>query len=362
VPEGGYEGDYVKELAVELAAQPGDDPVELGRRGVALMVARAREVLEKFRVHHDRFQSELELHGSDLVDEALTELTRLGQTFDEDGATMLRTTAFGDDKDRALRRGDGTPTYFAADAGYLLHKYARGYDRLVTVLGADHYGYIARLKAAAQALGHDADSCEVVILQMVSLHEAGEAKKMSKRRGDFVTLDEFIDTVGVDASRWFLLNRSHDQTLDIDIGLATEQSNTNPVFYVQYAHARICSIVRKATADLDVDIAAVDASALAGRGSIDATPLDPAERRLVKRLAEFPQVVREAAERRHPHAIGFYAHALASDFTQFYRDCRVVGDGVTLDVTHRRLGLATATRGVLAKGLELLGVSAPEQM
>ncbi len=364
VPEGGYEGEYVLDLARELGVGGDDDPAEAGARAVDLMVERMVPVFEGFRLHFDRIQGERELHDTGLVDEAIAELERRGHTFVEDGATFLRTTAFGDDKDRAIVRADGTPTYFAADLGYLLHKYRRGVDRLVYVLGADHHGYVARLRAAAQALGHPADSCEVVIMQMVSLVENGEQRKMSKRRGDFVPMTELIDRIGVDASRYFLLQRSHDQALDLDLDLATEQDSTNPVYYVQYAHARICSILRKAEAEgARVFDPSRGAFTAADRSADSAgEPLGPTERRLVKRLAELPVAVRDAAERRAPHRIAHFAHDLASDFSQFYRDCRVVGDGVTPSQTYMRSALATAARDGLATCLDLLGVAAPDSM
>ncbi|MBC7644134.1 MAG: arginine--tRNA ligase, partial [Thermoleophilia bacterium] len=335
-------------------------PDEVGRRGVAAMVAGMQPALERLGTSFDRYQSELELHDSGLVEEALAQLERDGYLYELDGATFLRTTTFGDDKDRAVRRANGATTYFAADLGYLLHKYRRGYDRLIYVLGADHHGFIARLKAAAQALGYDPDTCEISMLQMVSLIEGGETKKMSKRRGDFVTMDELLNSISVDAARYFLLQRTHDQTLDIDLDLAAQQSDQNPVFYIQYAHARICSIERKVSDDIGLTL---DDPTVPLAEALEAGyQLHPSERRLVKRIAELPIIVRESAERRLPHKLTHYVLDLAIDFSKFYRDCRVLGDGVQLHETRFRLAVAMATRTTLATCLDLLGVSAPERM
>lgn len=360
IPEGGYEGDYVADLATQLGATADDDPDELGQRGVAAMLDVMRPALERFGTTFEVYQSERALHESGIVEEALAQLDRDGYLYEEDGATFLRTTTFGDDKDRAVRRSNGQVTYFAADLGYLLHKYRRGYDRVIYVLGADHHGYIARLKAAAQALGFDPDTCEICMLQMVSLVEGGEAKRMSKRRGDFVSLDELLDSISVDAARFFLMQRSHDQTLDLDLDLAAEEGDSNPVYYVQYAHARICSIERKVADELGITI--TDAGAALADARDDGYELHAAERRLVKRIAELPVVVREAAERRHPHKLTHYVLELASDFSKFYRDCRVMGDDVSEHETRFRLALGMATRQTIATCLRLLGVSAPERM
>jgi arginyl-tRNA synthetase len=338
-----------------------DDPVELGKRGVAAMIAAMRGSLERMGVTFDRFQSERELHESGAVDAGLAKLDAAGQTFEQEGARFLRTTTFGDDRDRALVRANGVPTYFAADVAYLDHKYGRvaADGRLIYVLGADHHGYIARLKAAAQSLGYAPDSCEIVIMQMVSLLEGGEQKKMSKRKGDFVTADEVLDRIGADATRFFMLQRSHDQALDLDLDLAEQESDANPVYYVQYAHARLCSIRRK----VEAEGAAGDAENEAViRASIGTEPLHASEKRLLKRIGELPVVVAEAAERRTPHRIVHYAHDLASDVSKFYRDCRVTGDGITGDITARRLATCDAARSVLALALDLVGVSAPDRM
>lgn len=365
VPEGGYEGEYVGELATELGASAGDDPAELGTRGVAAMMDAMRASLARLDVTFDRFQSEGALHASGAVSAGVDAVRAAGHTFEEDGAVMLRTTAWDDDRDRAIVRGNGVPTYFAADIAYMVDKFSRVGDggRLVYVLGADHHGFIARLKAVAQALGHDADLVEIVIMQMVNLVEGGEQKKMSKRRGEFVTSDELVERIGADATRFFMLQRSHDQALDIDLALAEQHSDANPVYYVQYAHARLCSIRRRLVdegvlAEADTATAA-DALADASLG-IEA--LHTSERRLVKRIAEFPMLVAEAAERRQPHRVVHYVHDLASDVSRFYRDCRVTGDGIDPAITQRRAATCDAARTVIALALELVGVSAPERM
>jgi len=357
-PEGGYQGDYVNDLAAELGAKEGDDPVDLGQRGVAAMVAGMRSSLDRLGVTFDRYQSERALHDAGAVDAALTRLEETGSIFEDDGAQLLRTTAYGDDKDRAVRRANGVPTYFAADIAYLEDKFERvgASGHLITVLGADHHGYVARLKAAAQALGHSAEATEVLIMQMVTLSEGGEQRKMSKRRGDFVTAVELIDRIGSDAARFWMLQRSHDQQADIDLEVAERTNDTNPVFYVQYAHARLCSIARKVEDEGRGIVPNLEIATLEG------VPLAGAEKRLIKRIADFPLVVAEAADRRVPHRIYHYTHDLASDVSKFYHDCRVTGEGIEPAVTARRLAACDAARSVLALALELLGVSAPERM
>jgi arginyl-tRNA synthetase len=354
VPEDGYQGEYVVELAQQLGVQAGDDPAELGQRGVAAMIEGMRDSLTQLGVSFDRFFSERTLHESGAVDAGIEKVAAAGYTDDEDGAVLLRTTTWGDDRDRAIRRANGVPTYFAADIAYLDDKFDRVGEggHLIYVLGADHHGYIARLKAAARALGHDADATEIVIMQMVTLTEAGEQKKMSKRRGDFVTAAELVERIGADATRFWMLERSNDQQLEIDLDAAAQQSDDNPVFYVQYAHARMCSIRRN-----------VEEAGLAGGDPAACTePLHASEKRLVKRIGELPLVVADAAARRAPHRVHHYARDLASDVSKFYRDCRVMGDGVDAALTARRLRTVDAARSVLALALQLVGVSAPEAM
>jgi arginyl-tRNA synthetase len=325
-PEDGYRGDYI----AELASLPGDP--------VPPMLERIERTLERFRVHFDTWALQSK------VETEIPEAIALLDTYEADRAIWARTSAHGDDKDRVLIRSDGTPGYFAADAAYIRRKYARGFDRLIYVLGADHHGYVARLQALAEMLGHPRDSLEVLIYQLVHLVERGEAKKMSKRRGDVVFLDELLDTIGVDAARWYLVSRGHDQTIEIDVDLAAERTQKNPVYYVQYAHARIAGILRNAgNASSGLD--------LAGK-------LATEERELVKRLLEFPALAAESAERRAPHAIPTYAIRVADDFHRFYHHHRVLGT----ENEGFRLGLCRATQLVVARCLDLIGVEAPEQM
>ncbi len=353
-PEGGYQGEYVAELARRLADEGLDpsDEATVTRRGIELMLEHVRATLERFRVRFDRFFSERQVHDENTLQAALE---RLGSehVYESEGATWLRTTTFGDDKDRVLRRSSGEPTYFAADIAYHDDKRRRGYDRMINVLGADHHGYVARMKAAFAAVG-EPDRIELVIMQLVNIVERGERAQMSKRKGEFVSLDELIDDIGVDAARFFLLQRSHDTALDLDLDLARERSQENPVYYVQYAHARIASILRNAGEDRLQKAERADLVA----GS---TPLEPAERALVKRLLELPEEVFVTGERRAPHRLTAYAHDLAADFHAFYRDCRVVG-AEPAELEDFRLCLCAATRSVIERVLCLLGVEAPEQM
>jgi arginyl-tRNA synthetase len=356
LPEDGYEGAYVGELGERIAAEgiDADDLEAIGDRGVELILEAVQGTLDRFGVRFDNWFSERDLYSRGEVDVALAQLERQGHTYRSEEALWLRTTTFGDDKDRVLIRANDEPTYLAADVAYHWDKLERGFDRLVDVLGADHHGYVGRLRAAIAGLGADPERFEALIMRLVHIVESGERAQMSKRSGDFVSLDELLDDIGVDATRWFMLWRSHDTTVDLDLELARRQSNENPVYYVQYAHARIASILRKAGREPD-EIAAGTGTATPG------TPLEPAERELVKRLLEFPGEVREAAERRAPHRICAYSTAVAADFHAFYRDCQVVGaEGE--GVEESRLALALLTRRTVARALELLGISAPERM
>jgi arginyl-tRNA synthetase len=326
-PEEGYTGEYVAELAKE----PGD-PVER-------MLAVIKQELVDFRVPVDSWVLQREVET-----EIPGVLPRL-DTYEAEGTTWARTSEHGDDKDRPLRRSsDGSFLYYAGDVAYVENKFNRGFDRVIYVLGADHHGYIGRLKAAAAMLGYDPDRLEVLIYQLVHIVEGGEARQSSKRRGDVVFLEELLDKIGIDAARWYLVSRGHDQPIDIDVDLAKERTEKNPVYYVQYAHARIAGILRNAEG--------AEASAEAPEG------LAPEERDLVKRLAEFPGVVAEAAERRGPHAIPIYAIRVADDFHRFYHHHRVLGS----DEQAFRLALVTATKSVLARALDLIGVDAPDRM
>jgi arginyl-tRNA synthetase len=327
-PEDGYHGAYIAELAKEAG-----DPV-------ARMLEQIEDALERFRIHVDTFEKQSSVEAE--IPEALAAI----DTYDADGALWARTSLHGDDKDRVVVRSDGTATYFAADAAYIRRKFARGFERLVYVLGADHHGYVARLQALAEMLGHPRDSVEVLIYQLVHLTRGGTAAKMSKRRGDVVFLDDFVAEIGVDAARWYLLSRGHDQTIEIDVDLAAERSQKNPVYYVQYAHARIAGILRNAEGGTAVAASSSDA------------PLAPEERELVKRLLELPEVVREATARRAPHAIPTYAIRVADDFHRFYHHHRVLGS----EAEAFRLDLCAGTQSVIAICLELIGVDAPERM
>ena len=355
VPEGGYQGEYIAELAERLRGEGLEPGVvdNLVRRGLELMMDEVRATLERFRVRYDRFFSERSLYDDDRVAAGVALLEERGHVYTSEGATWLRTSAFGDDKDRVLRRSSGEYTYFASDIAYHLDKLARAYDHLINVLGADHHGYVLRMKAFFDALG-EAGRLELIIMQLVQIVERGERSKMSKRRGDFVTLDELVDDIGVDAARFFMVERTHDTPLDLDLDLARERSQENPVYYVQYAHARIAGILRNAGEEPVTRARAADI----GAGT---APLEPAERTLVKRLLELPEEVRTAAERRAPHRLTTYAHEVASDFHAFYRDCRVVG-AEPAELEGLRIVLVDETRRVIARVLDLLGVSAPESM
>jgi arginyl-tRNA synthetase len=356
VPEDGYEGAYVEEIAANLREEglAPDDLDALERRGVALMLAAIEETLRRYRVVFDTWSSERSLHESGAVDRALEAAREAGAVYESEGATWLRTTEFGDDKDRVLIRSEGDPTYFLSDIAYHRDKLDRGVDRLIDVLGADHHGYVERLRAGLAVLGYDPDALGVEIMQLVHVIEGGERSQMSKRRGEFVTLDELIDDIGADAARFFMLQRSHDTTVDLDLELARKTSNENPVYYVQYAHARIASILRKAGEGAEARAANADfASAEA--------PVEPSERALIKRLCELPDEVAEAAERRAPHRLCAYGMEAARDFHAFYRDCKVIGAEGS-GVEDARLGLCLLTKRAIARTLGLLGISAPERM
>jgi arginyl-tRNA synthetase len=347
VAEDGYRGEYIADLAAAIpdaASAPLDD---VARRGVELMIGQMKQSLHRFGVDIEHWFSERSLHEGGLVEHAFDQLEQMGTSYRSEGALWVRTTDFGDDKDRPVVRSSGEHTYFASDIAYHQEKRERGFDRLIDVWGADHHGYVLRMKAAFAALGGDPAKLELLIMQFVHLVERGGRQSMSKRSGEFVTLDELLGEIGVDAARWFLLSRSHDTTIELDLDLAREQSAENPVYYVQYAHARIASMLRKA-------------------GRVPEMPsgdlaLHPAERELIKRLLAFPGEAAEAAERRAPHRIATYALELAQTFTAFYRDCRVIG-AEPRDLESFRLGLSLATRRTVARALDLLGVSAPDSM
>jgi arginyl-tRNA synthetase len=361
VAEDGYKGEYIPELAGLLPDAATLEPAELGIAAVAVMLGRMKESLSAFRVEgFDHWQYESTLHEGEpsLVDRTLSLLAEQGHSYEKDGALWLRTTEFGDDKDRVLVRSNGEHTYFASDIAYHQDKRERGFERQINVWGADHHGYVLRMKAAYEALGGDPDELELLIMQLVHLISSGERAQMSKRAGEFVTLDDLVAEIGVDAARWYLLARSHDTTLDLDLDLAREQSNENPVYYVQYAHARIASMLGRAG-----EARVADAVQVAGA----LEPNDPggslheSERALILLLLGFPGEFEEAVARRAPHRIAATALELAQGFTAFYRDCKVLGAEPEA-VESSRIALCSATMATIARCLALLGVSAPERM
>ena len=354
-PEDGYQGDYVTEIAAQIPGGASKSVEELAAEGVAILMAGIRATLERYRVRFDRWYLEASLYeGSPSAwERARAKLQADGLVYEREGALWLRTTQLaGDEKDRPLVRSTGEPTYLAADVAYHWDKLARGFDTLVNVLGADHHSYAVRLRAIVAAAGADPDRLVVPLLQFVHVVEGGERASMSKRRGDFVTLEELIDEIGVDATRFFMLSRSADSTVDLDLTLAREQSAENPVYYIQYAHARIASLLRKAGEER---VAAALAAPRAGLA------LEPAERELIKKLLAFPAEIAEAADRHAPHRIATYALETAQSFTAFYRDCRVVG-AEPEGLESFRIALSVAAQRVIARSLGLLGVSAPDTM
>jgi arginyl-tRNA synthetase len=354
VGEGGYKGAYVAELAAQIPDAATAPVEEVARRGIELMLERVAASLAEFRVEMDTWFSERSLHEDGLVERAFVRLDEMGSSYRSEGALWLRTSRFGDDKDRVLERSTGEHTYFASDIGYHQEKRSRGYDRLIDVWGADHHGYVGRMKAAYGALGGDPDKLELVIMQFVHLVERGGRASMSKRAGEFVTLDELVAEIGVDAARWFLLNRSHDTTIELDLDIAREElPEKNPVHYVRYAHARLAAILREAGQQRVAEALAAQAPA--------GIELHASERELVRRLLAFPATVDEAVERRAPHRIATYALELARANSAFYRDCPVL-KAPSEDLKSLRLGLCAATKRTIARSLDLLGVSAPETM
>ena len=368
-PEDGYAGEYVAALANELAeAGAGPNDLDrLAREGTAAMRDRIEATLERFRVVYDTWFSERSLHEGGHIEAVIEELRRRGHTYEHEGALWLRTSELGDDKDRVLVRAGGEPTYFAADIAYHRDKLERGAERLIDPLGADHHGYLPRMRAGLSALGVDPERFEAPIIQFVHIVEGGRRAQMSKRKGQFVSLDELLDDIGVDAARFFMLQRSHETTVDLDLDLARKRSQDNPVYYVQYAHARIASILRKAVAE---DVApssgsggAANESRIADAAASEpalAAQVEPAERALVARLLELPGEVSAAAGGRAPHRLCAYAMSTASDFHAFYRDCQVVG--APAGTQEARLGLCVAARRVIARTLALIAVEAPDRM
>nr|WP_221218892.1 MULTISPECIES: arginine--tRNA ligase [unclassified Mycolicibacterium] len=360
-PEDGYAGDYIKDIADQVLAkapdvmsQPAEQQQETFRSiGVDLMFNHIKKSLHEFGTDFDVYTHEDSMHTSGRVDQAIAKLRETGNIYEKDGATWLRTTEFGDDKDRVVIKSDGQPAYIAGDLAYYLDKRQRGFDLCIYMLGADHHGYIARLKAAAAALGDDPDTVEVLIGQMVNLVRDGQPVRMSKRAGTVITLDDLVDAIGVDAARYALTRSSVDTPIDIDLQLWSSASNENPVYYVQYAHARLSALARNA-ADLGLapDTAHLELLTHDKEGA------------LIRNLGEFARVLKAGASLREPHRVCRYLEDLAGDYHRFYDSCRVLpmGDETPQSLHKARLALCAATRQVIANGLQILGVSAPERM
>ncbi|MEI2785130.1 MAG: arginine--tRNA ligase [Candidatus Nanopelagicales bacterium] len=363
-PEGGYQGEYIVELAQRIvAAEPGilDLPederwVAFREAGYALQLQQQKDVLDHFRTHFDVWYSERTLHSSGAVDRGMVKLRSQGHVYEADGAVWLRTTDFDDDKDRVLIKADGELTYFASDTAYYVDKRARGFDICVYLLGADHHGYVNRLRAVAACAGDDPNfNIEILIGQLVKMYKGGEEVRLSKRSGAMITLEDLVDEVGVDAARYTLIRYPADSPLMMDLDLLVQRTNDNPVFYVQYAHARISSVLRNA-ADLGIDWRQAE--------------FDPGlltherEGALLGVLAEFPRIIATAAELREPHRVCRYLEEVATAYHKFYDSCRVLPRGEEqVEPLHiARLWLCAATRQVIANGLDLCGVSAPDRM
>jgi arginyl-tRNA synthetase len=368
IPEDGYRGDYVYDMArdvpaavFEEAERTGEDPSwAVGRWASERVRAGIEASLEHLGCHFDIWRSESTLHKDGWVKQAVDRLKAAGDVYEEDGAVVFRSTKYGDDKDRVILRSteDAAPTYFAADIGYLVEKFSRGYQRIVFIWGEDHHGYVARVKAAAQSLGFDRDQVQMILTAWVRFVRDGKEIAMSKRSGEFITLDELLSEIGVDAARWFFASRAASSGIDFDIELAKKQSAENPVYYVQYAHARIASILRKAE-DAGISAPGGDDPRLSG---LLASILPGApEAQLVRQIVRLPEIVEDAAASEETHGITAYATELATTFHAFYRDARVI-DEAEPDRSAARLALIAATKTTLANALGLLGISAPETM
>ena len=360
-PDDGYAGAYIADIAAQVLTKrpdalslPDAEQCETFRAiGVDLMFNHIKRSLHEFGTDFDVYTHEDSMHTSGRVDQAIAKLRENGAIYEKDGATWLRTTEFGDDKDRVVIKSDGNPAYIAGDLAYYLDKRQRGFDLCIYMLGADHHGYIARLKAAAAALGDDPDTVEVLIGQLVNLVRDGAPVRMSKRAGTVITLDDLVDAIGVDAARYALIRSSVDSPIDIDLALWSSASAENPVYYVQYAHARLCALARSA-ADLGLAADTAHLELLSG----------DKEGALIRTLGEFPRVLQTAAALREPHRVSRYLEDLAADYHRFYDTHRVLpqGDEQAGDLNRARLALCQATRQVIANGLAILGVSAPERM
>ena len=360
-PEDGYAGAYISDVAAQVLAKAPDamslpdvEQHEIFRAvGVDLMFGQIKSSLHEFGTDFDVYTHEDSMHSSGRVDQAIAKLRETGAIYEKDGATWLRTTEFGDDKDRVVIKSDGQPAYIAGDLAYYLDKRQRGFDLCIYMLGADHHGYIARLKAAAAALGDDPDTVEVLIGQLVNLVRDGQPVRMSKRAGTVITMDDLVESIGVDAARYALIRSSVDSPIDIDLALWSSASAENPVYYVQYAHARLCALARSADElGLTPDLAHLEQLSHDKEGT------------LMRSLGEFPRVLQSAAALREPHRVSRYLEDLAGDYHRFYDSCRVLpqGDEPASDLHRARLALCAATRQVIANGLAILGVSAPERM
>jgi len=360
-PKEYYQGDYIRNIAASIASGEGNKYLNIPLEScltffidtaVEIIASDIRKDLEEFRVHYDNWFSEKTLHESGLVDRTISELKDKGYMFEEEGALWFRATALGDEKDRVVKRSNGVLTYFASDIAYHRHKLERGYDLLVDIWGADHHGYVARVKAAIKALGYQKDKLEVLLVQLVNLLEGGKIKAMSTRSGEFVTLREVLDDVGSDAARFIFLTRRCDSHLDFDLDLARSQNQENPVYYVQYAHARLSSVFRNA-GEQEVSLAKPQ--------DIDISLLStPEDIKLLKQLDAFPCLVADAALALEPHRVSYYLTELAGQLHGYYTRHRFITDDP--DLTQARLLLADVTKRVFRKGLGLLGVSAPEKM
>ena len=360
-PEDGYGGSYINDIAADIVAKqpnaldgsPEDVQETFRAAGVEMVFAQIKESLHEFGVDFDVFFHENSLFESGAVDKAIATLKDNGNLYENEGAWWLRSSQFGDDKDRVVLKSDGDAAYIAGDIAYVADKFDRGHTLAIYMLGADHHGYIARLRAAAQALGYDPEAVEVLIGQMVNLVRDGQPVKMSKRAGTIITLNDLVDAIGVDGARYSLVRSSVDSTLDIDLDLWTKQSSDNPVYYVQYGHARLCSIARKAK-EAGVTTDGADVALLEHEKEGD----------LIRTLGEFPEVVSTAAQLREPHRIARYAEELASSFHKFYDACQILPKpGEEVEPLHTaRFALAMAARQVLANALGMIGVSAPERM
>jgi len=359
MPEDGYYGEDIIDIAKELAKLYGDKYLESSEERYVLFRDFARNFelekikrdLAEFNVYFDIWSSERELYRTQKVDKAIERLQEKGYIYEQDGAVWFRSTAFGDDKDRVLRKSDGTLTYLTPDIAYHIDKLDRGYDKLIDILGADHHGYVPRLKASIEALTGDSEKLEVLIIQMVRLIKNGEEYKMSKRSGKALTLRDLIEEVGKDAVRYFFAMRSSDSQMDFDIDLATKQSNDNPVYYAQYAHARICSILRLAEEKGFAPTLESQYDQITSEKSFD----------LLKKLAEFPKIITVAADKRAPHLITYYINELASVFHSFYNVEKVINEENPSKTT-QLLALVKSTQITLKNALSLIGVSAPEKM